>query len=89
MASMPQTYYGILAIIFKVPKTMSSITQKFGSNLKKLRRQQKMSQMELAQKSGLDLTTINELESGNRQPMLKTTWKIANALKVKSKDLLP
>ena len=33
-------------------------------------------------KSWLDVTTINELESGKRQPMLKTTWKIANALNV-------
>lgn len=44
--------------------------------------------MDLAIKAGLDVTTINELESGKRQPMLKTTWKIANALKVKTKDLL-
>lgn len=68
---------------------MASITKRFGRNLKKLREGQKMSQMELAEKSGLDVTTINELENTDRQPMLKTTWKIANALKIKPKDLLP
>lgn len=66
---------------------MSSITQKFGTNLRKLREKKKFSQMDLAEKSGLDLTTINELESGNRQPMLKTSWKIANALQSKMSDL--
>lgn len=41
-----------------------------------------MSQLDLAQKAKLDLTTINEIENGNREPMLKTIWKIANALEI-------
>ena len=67
---------------------MSTISQRFATNLKRLRTKMGLSQMDLAIKAGLDVTTINELESGKRQPMLKTTWKIANALKVKTKDLL-
>ena len=68
---------------------MATINQRFGSKVKKLREQKKMSQEALAAESRLDLTTINELENGNRDPMLKTIWKIANALGVKVNDLFP
>jgi len=46
-----------------------------------------MSQFALSQKSGLDLTTINEIENGNREPMLKTVWRIANALGVEMSEM--
>jgi len=46
-----------------------------------------MSQLDLAQKSRLDLETINEIENGQREAKLRTVWKIANALKVSLKDL--
>ncbi len=68
---------------------MATINQRFGSKVKKLREQKKMSQEALAAKSHLDLTTINELDNGNRDPILKTIWKIANALGVKVNDLFP
>lgn len=67
---------------------MANLTQRFGRNLKKIREKKGMSQFDLAQKAGLDITTINELENGRRQPLLKTTWKIANALKIKAENLL-
>jgi len=78
MASSPQIYYGTLAIL----NAMASITERFGNRVRKLRLQSKMSQLELAQKAQLDLTTINEIENGNREPMLRTIWRIANALDV-------
>lgn len=46
----------------------------------KLRKKKKMSQLELAHKAGLDVSTINGLENGKREPMLKTMWRVANAL---------
>ncbi len=52
-----------------------------------MRLQKKISQLELAQKSRLDLTTINEIENGNREPMLRTIWKISTALELSLKDL--
>jgi transcriptional regulator with XRE-family HTH domain len=61
---------------------MASITQRFGERVKKLRTQRKMSQLELSQKAQLDLTTINEIENGNREPMLRTIWRVSNALNV-------
>lgn len=68
---------------------MATIDQKFGAHVRKLREQRKMSQFALAQKANLDLTTISEIETGNRDPMLKTIWRIANALGVKVKDIFP
>jgi transcriptional regulator with XRE-family HTH domain len=66
---------------------MATITQRFGQRVRKIREQKKMSQQVLAMKAKLDLTTVNELEQGNREPMLKTIWKIANALDVKLSEL--
>ncbi len=66
---------------------MANITERFGQRVRKLREQKKMSQLALAQKAGLDLTTINEIENGNREPMLRTIWKIANALNVELPEL--
>lgn len=66
---------------------MATINERFGQRVKKLREQRKMSQLLLAQKAKLDLTTINEIENGSRDPMLKTIWKISNALGVKVSQL--
>lgn len=66
---------------------MATITQRFGERVRKLRNQNRISQLELAQKAQLDLTTVNEIENGNREPMLRTIWKIANALGVKLSKL--
>jgi len=66
---------------------MASITRRFGIKVRKLRRRKEMSQLDLAQKSRLDLETINEIENGQREAKLRTVWKIANALKVSLKDL--
>lgn len=66
---------------------MSTITKRFGDQVRKLREQRKMSQLVLSQKANLDITTINEIENGARDPILRTIWKIANALEVKVKDI--
>jgi transcriptional regulator with XRE-family HTH domain len=66
---------------------MATIAQRFGTNVRRLREKRKMSQLALAQKAKLDLTTINEIENGSREPMLRTIWKIANALEVRLSEL--
>lgn len=66
---------------------MATITQRFGERVRKLREQSKMSQLTLAQKAKLDLTTVNEIENGNREPMLRTIWKISNALGMKLSEV--
>lgn len=67
---------------------MASLNERFGINLMKLRKKNKISQMELAEKSKLDLKTISNLENGVRQPVLKTIWKLANGLNVSMSKLL-
>ena len=78
MASLPYLFKG---------ETMATITQRLGSRVRKLREQKRMSQLDLSEMANLDLKTVNEIEIGNREPMLKTTWKIANALNVSLSQL--
>jgi len=67
---------------------MATVTQRFGARVREIRKKRGMSQQDLAEKAKVDLTTINELEIGNREPMLRTIWKIANALNVRMSQLL-
>ena len=67
---------------------MSSIYEKLGNNIKKYRKKIDLSQEELAVKAKVDLTSVNEIESGLRNPSLKMIHKLANALGVKIKDLV-
>lgn len=67
---------------------MATLNQRFGENLTKLRKKSGNSQLQLAENSKLDLKTINNLENGIRQPVLKTIWKLANGLGVSMSKLL-
>jgi len=67
---------------------MATLNERFGINLMELRKKNRISQMELAEKSKLDLKTISNLENGVRQPVLKTIWKLANGLNVSMSKLL-
>ncbi len=52
-------------------------------NIKKLRKQRKLSQEELAKKAGVTYSTLIKLESGvNKNPTIKTIQQIAAALDV-------
>lgn len=64
------------------------ITKKFGMKIKQIRKQQKMSQNELAEKSGLHRTYIGSVERGERNITLINAEKIAQALSVKLFELL-
>jgi len=57
--------------------------------IKKLRRKADLTQEELAGKTNLSVTFIGLLETAKRKPSLKTIQKIASAVRVKAKDLLP
>jgi transcriptional regulator with XRE-family HTH domain len=58
----------------------TSVTQVFGSAVKKARLEKGLSQEQLAAKSGLDRTYISGVERGARNPSLKSAHRIANAL---------
>lgn len=66
---------------------MATIYQRLGGNIRRYRKQQSLSQEELALRAEVDLTSISEIESGLRNPSVKTIQKIALALKVAIPDL--
>ena len=66
---------------------MATIYKNVGEQIRKFRKKAGLSQHEFALKSRIDLTSISEIESGLRNPSLKTLHKIALALKVSVKEL--
>lgn len=68
------------------------ITQKdlrLGKNIKRIRRKQKLTQEQLAEKVNVTPKYIQYIESAKRTPSLKSLYKIANALGEKVRDLMP
>ena len=71
------------------PITHKDVLQKFGAKMQKLRKEQNISQEELAAKLSMHRTYIGMVERGERNPTIRTLYKIAKALKVKASELLP
>lgn len=58
-------------------------------NVKRLRKQLKLSQEELAKKAGITYSTLIKIESGmNRNPTLQTLQNLAEALGIRIDDLV-
>ncbi|OQY67167.1 hypothetical protein B6D29_02220 [Microgenomates bacterium UTCPR1] len=70
------------------PIPYAHIIKKFGENLQKIRRQKGISQEKLAATVGVHRTYIALLEQGDRNPSLRIIYRIAQALGVKSGELL-
>jgi len=64
------------------------IKQQVGVNIAKIRREQGISQEELAFRSGLHRTYISGVERGVRNPTITVLAEIAVALKVSVSDLV-
>jgi len=60
-----------------------------GKQIRYLRRTKEISQATLAKKTGVTLGWIGRVERGVHLPNLKLLFKIAKALQVKVKDLIP
>lgn len=58
-------------------------------NLKRIRKDRELTQEELAERVGVSLGWISRIERGINAPNLKLLTKIAKALGVKVKDLIP
>jgi transcriptional regulator with XRE-family HTH domain len=58
---------------------MATNYKKVGDNIRKLRKRAGLSQEDVSSKAKIDLTTVNEIEGGLRNPSLKTLRKISNA----------
>lgn len=68
---------------------MSEVAVRFGQRLRSLRKEQGLSQEDLALRSGLHRTYVSSVERGERNISLGTIEKLASALKVGMAELMP
>ena len=59
-----------------------------GENIRKIRKEKKLTQKELGKLCGMSEAQIGQYENGLRNPKMETLKKIAKALKVSSFDLI-
>ena len=62
--------------------------RKLGQKIRELRKQQKLSQTELAEKADVALMTISRIERGEHDPHIRTLSRIAKALGVSTISLM-
>jgi transcriptional regulator with XRE-family HTH domain len=67
---------------------MSAVVNTIGSNLRRLRTQQRLSLAELAARSRVAKATLANLEQGRGNPTIETLWALALGLDVAFSDLL-
>lgn len=67
---------------------MNDICFRFGTNLRKLREEQGLSQEAFAEEAGLHRTYVSDIERGVRNPTIVVVEKIARALGVRPGHLL-
>jgi len=70
-------------------KKISQKDYQLGKHIQKIRQAKDITQEELAEKIGVTQTWITYIETGRNKPNLKMLEKIAKALGVKVKDLIP
>ncbi len=62
---------------------------KIGVQVKRKRERALLTQQELAERAGVGLTTLNRIENDHAEPHFRTIRKIAKALGIDAKDLIP
>lgn len=67
---------------------MATIYAKLGEKIRRLRKEKRLSQENLAELVKTDVRTIVAIENGSRNPTLKTVNKIARALEITVSELL-
>ena len=65
------------------------ISTKVGKRIRSIRRQKGLTQEDVADKSGMHVSTLGRIERGESNAPLQTLNKIAQVLKVKPKEILP
>jgi len=68
--------------------TKEAFLKKLGDNVRKLRIESGLSQVELATRIGRDKQSINRIEKGGHNPSAYILFEIAEVLKVDIKDLV-
>lgn len=71
------------------PITHKQVLEKFGQKMQKVRQSKDITQEELAARLGMHRTYIGLIERGERNPTIRTLYKIAKTLKVPASELLP
>jgi transcriptional regulator with XRE-family HTH domain len=66
----------------------SAVARQFGKAVKELRLKKTMSQQQLADACGLDISYIGQIERGQRNPTLGVMQGLASVLDVKISELL-
>jgi len=74
--------------IFTKARTIEEQLQFIGENIRKIRKDKKMTQVELAAKSDLDKQSIFKIEKGQMNITMKTLFNITDALEVSSTKIL-
>jgi transcriptional regulator with XRE-family HTH domain len=62
---------------------------KIGTQVKKARKRALLTQEELAERAGIGAATLNRIERDRVEPHFRTIRKIAKALDMDPKDLIP
>lgn len=62
--------------------------KKLGEKIRRIRKERKLTQEQLAELAKIDPKSVIEIEAGKRNPTLRTINKIASALKAKIDELL-
>lgn len=71
----------------RVSRTQEELAKSVGSRLRALRKEQKVTLMELAEASGVDAATISRIETGKMSGTLESHMKLARGLGVKLTQL--
>lgn len=66
---------------------MTNRLENIGLNIKKYRKQMKLSQVELAVEVGIDRAYLSEIENGRTNPSVNVLYAIADALKIEIEKL--
>lgn len=61
--------------------------KKIAQNIKRLREERQLDQVQFAALCGWDKTSVNRLEAGRTSPNIKTYLKVASALEVELSEL--
>lgn len=65
-----------------------AVAERFGRNLRRVRRREGFSQEELAQRAGLHRTEVGKLENGDRVPRIDTLVRLADSAGARPAELL-
>ncbi len=71
------------------PITHKQVLEKFGQKMQQVRQSKGITQEALASMLSMHRTYIGLIERGERNPTIRTLYKIAKALKVNASDILP